>query len=726
VQAYRSSQRADREAQNALAASRLAETRAAEAQAQSRRADGEAARALESAEAARAAAEESARQEALARATLEDLLSLSAIQDLKDLEERADALWPLDPEKVPALDAWLSDARSLMEGQAADAERGVEKRLSLAEHEEKLAQIRASARPRTPEQIDGDRRASPFYSEWQAARGELEWRRRMLRELPWPTEAEVESALAAETLPTDTKGLNRLAWPLVECQRTESGGEMRALILARRALALATPAERADIRTTLAWALYRCGRVEEARREVENVKASEPEISEDLVETLDHLEVAHHLPEWIGDEARAQQSENTKKLAGRVSRLEARVEESRTFEFDDGRARWWHAQLSKLVSDLRAFTDEESGGLYSSGTSPTHGWGIVKRAEFARTIEERSVTGADARRRWDEAIAAITASPKYDGLVMTPQLGLLPIGADPASGLWEFAHLQTGDPAIRGDDGRLSITEATGLVFVLIPAGTFWMGAQSTDASQPNFDPQARNNESPVHQVTLSSYLLSKYEMTQGQWLRLTGRNPSAYGPSSVLNGRQHDLTHPVEQVTWTGCMELMARLGLDLPSEAQWEYGCRAGSDTPWWTGADRESLRGNVNLADQTAKRAGATWGDINDWPDLEDGWVIHAPVGSFPANAFGLHEVHGNVWEWCLDGYANYLTTAQTNPVGPWAGAQSRVYRGGGSSNAASLARSAYRNNNTPEARNGGLGLRPARASRLSASQLHPPGK
>jgi formylglycine-generating enzyme required for sulfatase activity len=292
--------------------------------------------------------------------------------------------------------------------------------------------------------------------------------------------------------------------------------------------------------------------------------------------------------------------------------------------------------------------------------------------------------------------------------------------------LWEFAHLQTGDPAIRSDDGRLSITEATGLVFVLIPAGTFSMGAQSADASQPNFDPQATKTESPVHQVTLSSYFLSKYEMTQGQWVRLTGRNPSSYGPSSEFNGRRHDLTHPVEQVTWTGCMELMARLGLDLPSEAQWEYGCRAGSDTPWWTGADRESLRGNVNLADQTAKKAGATWSSINDWPDLEDGWAVHAPVGSFTANAFGLHEVHGNVWEWCLDGYANYSTAAQTDPVSPWAGAQPRVFRGGGFFDAASRARSAIRDTGTPESQFSSLGLRPARASRLSASQLHPPGK
>ncbi|MBI5362396.1 MAG: formylglycine-generating enzyme family protein [Planctomycetes bacterium] len=214
--------------------------------------------------------------------------------------------------------------------------------------------------------------------------------------------------------------------------------------------------------------------------------------------------------------------------------------------------------------------------------------------------------------------------------------------------------------------------------------------------------------------------------MTQGQWARFTGRSPSNYGPSSKVNGHQHDLTHPVEQVTWTQCMEVMSRLGLELPSEAQWESGCRGGQDTPWWTGAERESLRGNVNLADQTAAKAGASWADIKDWPELEDGWVVHAPVGSLAANPFGLHEVHGNVWEWCRDGYADYSADEQHDPVTPWSGAQARVSRGGSFSDAASDARSAYRDDYAPESQYHTLGLRPARASQLPTSLPHKTGK
>ena len=85
---------------------------------------------------------------------------------------------------------------------------------------------------------------------------------------------------------------------------------------------------------------------------------------------------------------------------------------------------------------------------------------------------------------------------------------------------------------------------------------------------------------------------------------------------------------------------------------------------------------------MADQSAKRAGAPWADVNDWPDLEDGWVVHAPVGSLAANPYGLHEVHGNVWEWCLDGYSSdHSATGQIDPVTPWIGASARVFRGGG---------------------------------------------
>ena len=143
------------------------------------------------------------------------------------------------------------------------------------------------------------------------------------------------------------------------------------------------------------------------------------------------------------------------------------------------------------------------------------------------------------------------------------------------------------------------------------------MGAQSKDADGHNFDPQARVDEDPVHEAVLSAFFLSKYEMTQGQWERFEGRNPSYYRESSLAP----TLLHPVEQVSWLDCQVWLPRLGLGLPSEAQWEYGTRGGTGSVWWTGEERDSLREKraANLADQAAGRAGGTWSEIDDWPDL-----------------------------------------------------------------------------------------------------------
>jgi formylglycine-generating enzyme required for sulfatase activity len=398
------------------------------------------------------------------------------------------------------------------------------------------------------------------------------------------------------------------------------------------------------------------------------------------------------------------------KPASEAGELDGAGGERRTFEYDDPEAAWWDRQLSKLVEDLEALRDPDTGLMGDTLAEP-FGWGVTKRHGFAQTIEASSVLGADAETRWTEANAAIRASPKYGGLELKPQVGLIPLGPDPDSGLWEFAHLQTGEPAVRGADGKLVLTEATGLVFVLLPGGKSWLGAQRTDRNGHNFDPQARLEEAPVREIELAPYFLSKYEMTQGQWQRITAHDPSYYQPPNKL---APTLLHPVEQVSWLDCETLTARLGLSLPSEAQWEYGARGEMDTPWWTGAEREALRGMVNLADQSAKRAGAPWSDIGDWPDLDDGSAVHAEVGHYAANGFGLCEVTGNVWEWCLDGHddAPSGNATRLDPAAPGEGTPQRYLRGGSYNNAASYARSANRYGLAPVYRGDDLGLRPAR--------------
>ena len=378
--------------------------------------------------------------------------------------------------------------------------------------------------------------------------------------------------------------------------------------------------------------------------------------------------------------------------------------------FADPADRLQHDVLLSLVSNLSDFFDPRTGVFMD----------VRRRLDFAKGVENLSIKRH--QEEWNAAIACIadpTRCPQYQGLVITPQMGLVPIGRDSKSGLWEFGHLQTGKPAQRGPDGKLLLTDETGLVFVLIPGGTFRMGAvpPSPDhpVGTPNVDPMAAADESPVRPVTLAPFFISKYEMTQGQWKRATRNNPSTIQPSAALKEPGVSFLLPVENVSWEVSEAVTWRLGLELPTEAQWEYTARAGTSTPWWTGDSQLSLRGAANLADKTYHTEGGRRpGTYDDW--LVDGYGdIHAPVGEFRANAFGLHDVVGNVAEWCYDAYGPYTLRIHKGDGKREAGpgeAGFRIIRGGGSQNTAVEARCTGRDSAPPEYRHSDLGLRPAR--------------
>ena len=251
---------------------------------------------------------------------------------------------------------------------------------------------------------------------------------------------------------------------------------------------------------------------------------------------------------------------------------------------------------------------------------------------------------------------------------------------------------------------------------MLLPGGTRWIGAQKDDPELPNYDPAARWDETP-HLVQLSPYFLSKYELTQAQWLRMTGTNPSRYAIGyEPRGGRTHTGLHPVEQVNWRQATETLRWMGLALPTEAQWEFGCRAGTSSVWWTGSRRDALEGACNLADRAATLG---WGVdfAGDWPELDDGYGPHAPIGSYRPNGFGLHDVHGNVWEWCRDAWGDgefYRRSPVQDPVhvAEEGESEDRVYRGGAFSHSSFDARSALRTYDSAEFSGYFLGIRPAR--------------
>ncbi len=383
----------------------------------------------------------------------------------------------------------------------------------------------------------------------------------------------------------------------------------------------------------------------------------------------------------------------------------------RVWLFADTTVQWRHDILTQLVTGLQTFSDPDP----KVGTIAN----IDERLAFARNVRRNTIEQYDVE--WEETIASIRDDcPQYHGLTISPQLGLVPLGKDPGSGLWEFSHIQTGRIPERSENGELVRTDKMGLVFVLIPGGTFLMGAQAKNPEQPHYDNKAEENEGEVHEVTVKPFFLSKYEMTQSQWEEFVGKNPSRYDIQDYASvwdrtsERKRSKViglHPVEQVSWEDCRDIMNRLALDLPTETQWEYAARAHTSTVFSTGNDVASLQGRANLADSFAKENGgpASWIYENE---LEDGYSVHAPVGSFLPNPFGLHDIHGNVWEWCHDRYKIYLfpTPGEESPLVP--GARSRVCRGGSFDDPAIYARSAYRNFHPPETRDNNLGCRPSR--------------
>jgi len=250
----------------------------------------------------------------------------------------------------------------------------------------------------------------------------------------------------------------------------------------------------------------------------------------------------------------------------------------------------------------------------------------------------------------------------------------------PTSGsYWNSSSDQTA-ASLNSDQTAASLNIACILEFAPIPAGQFLMGSPLEEGGHENGEVQ--------HAVELSAFAMMTTQVTQAQWEAVMGTNPSRFKGAD----------RPVEQVSWGDVQVFIQKLneqdpgkGYRLPTEAEWEYACRAGSTGKWCFGDDEARL------------------GDYA-WIDANAMGTTH-PVGQKKANAWGLHDMHGNVREWCQDWYGDYPGGSVTNPTGASSGS-SRVYRGGGWNYAAGGCRSAIRSSYDPSYRHFNLGFRIAR--------------
>jgi len=221
---------------------------------------------------------------------------------------------------------------------------------------------------------------------------------------------------------------------------------------------------------------------------------------------------------------------------------------------------------------------------------------------------------------------------------------------------------------------------------IQIQGGTFMMGSPENEPGRHITD------EGPQHQVTVKSYMISKFPITQGEYEAIMGTNPS----------QNKGVDNPADSVTWNNAVDYCNRRsiaegltpvytingnnvtwnrdanGYRLPTEAEWEYACRAGTTTPFYTGATMDD----------------AGWYQGNSVTIVEGYRSRHTfPVGQKKPNAWGLYDMHGNVLEWCYDWMSAYTPEPKVDPIGPATGPR-RIYRGGCFDLQASLCRSAYR--------------------------------
>jgi formylglycine-generating enzyme required for sulfatase activity len=283
-------------------------------------------------------------------------------------------------------------------------------------------------------------------------------------------------------------------------------------------------------------------------------------------------------------------------------------------------------------------------------------------------------------------IITVRFAPELPGRNRVAQLSIAT--NDPNCPILKVLLTGTGLSAQQNLDDRCppAMTNSLGMSFGYVPAGTFVMGS-------PEHEP-GRNDDEVPHEVTLTTdFYLQTTPVTQGQWQALMGNNPSGFGNCGP--------DCPVEQVSWLDCQKFLKKLNAlgegtyRLPTEAEWEYACRAGSNTAFGLG----EITVLYCDPDPTLDNMGWYCGNSDRHTH---------PVAQKAPNAWGLYDMHGNVYEWCQDWYGEYPPTPLTDPGGPASG-KGRMVRGGSWFSSAKTCRSASRLSMSPDSKTPFLGFR-----------------
>jgi formylglycine-generating enzyme required for sulfatase activity len=362
--------------------------------------------------------------------------------------------------------------------------------------------------------------------------------------------------------------------------------------------------------------------------------------------------------------------------AGTLGRTSVRVTTAAGTILDSPQFTYMPMSVSSIIPNLGPTTGGTqitiSGDYVASATSvnvggaPCSALAVVNSSTVTVVTPPGSLGNADVVIMGGKGTVTVPGGYRYASIAVPGWATLVEAQPDPAV---------VSDPALRASIAVTGLAwrvrdTATQIEMVLIPPGTFQMGCVMGSEFH-----RCIPQEQPVHEVTLTNpFYMGRYEITQSQWMAKIGSNPSYF------QGAPDSASRPVEQVSWNTVQGFLAATAMRLPTEAEWEYACRAGTPTPFYNGSTADGTLGELawyssNSSDQT-----------------------HA-VGGKAGNDFGLQDMLGNVWEWVNDWYGTYPSNAQTNPTGP-AGAAQRVIRGASWGNPGGNVRSSNRSDASPD--------------------------